>query len=192
MTQNDGNGDGPAKPPDGLLAEAVLANDEIVSPMLPVSPALIDTPSPAVVDPNYIEPTPLEAYINVRNKISCLEDGGQRCVERGSLINFLIERIEVLEGALMPFATQAVVLSNAHMCLVAAGRPNEPAGGTWYSNPPQGIQMQATEGLFFNAIDALGRGHVEDHMASMFQRMQERVALQTQKDVAVESGESVH
>lgn len=193
MTQNPGGGDnsGPPVPPEGLLANAVLAQDEIITPKEPAAPKPNDATSPAVVGDGYKEPTSLQAYCIVADNISRYESLDKKCKERGVVIDFLLQRINVLQTALMPFATQAMVLANARMALMAVGS-NDPAGGTWFSNPPQGIQMQATEGLFFNACDALGRGHVEDCMARTFEAVQQRAKEQAEKDKAVEAGETIH
>lgn len=184
-------------PPPGVLAEQALgALPQDNKPAAYRDPKL-DTPSPAAlpVDPNYTEPYSHAAFKEMADKIT-KERGdaadSNTSLERKTLIDFLLARVQVLESALMPFALSAMVMSNSRMCLIADGRPEEPAGGTWISNVPSGIQLQPNEGFFFNACDAMGRTRTTEHMAAVLKKIQDAAALQAEKDSHVEAGGKVH
>lgn len=189
------------KPPDGLLAERELAKEKAEAPTA-VKPE--DTPSPAMlpVDPNYQEPTPAAAYTDMADKVCCamheaisvssMDGVVALATQRETLLRFAIDRIKLLESALMPFAQGAMTMANSHMCLAALSRPDEPAGGMWISNPPDGIQLMPNQGLFFAACDALGRQRVHDHMATCLDMMHDMTKLANERDHHVADGGTVH
>lgn len=166
-------------PPDGLLADAALKTPP---------------PTQLPVDPNYVEPIDVTVYASTADDLKrrLSDDGDEELPhEFAALADFLIERVRVLEDALLPFATKAIGLANAKMCLAAEGRPNDPAGGTWASNPPKGITLHPNAGLFYNACDAYGRARVQAHMEAIFKRLQATMAAQVEKDEHVEDGGTI-
>jgi hypothetical protein len=181
-------------PPPGVLAEANLKAAEAA----PVEERkLMDTPDPTrlPVDPNYLEPMSFERFKDMAESIfktSTESDLGSKLfLEQRALIIFLLARLRNVEEALKPFAVTAMTFSNARMTLMANG-DDSPAGGTWFSNPPKGIQLIPNEALFFNACDAYGRKRIQDYMEETFKRLQAQYAAQKEKDAHVESGGPVH
>lgn len=171
----------------GMLADATLKEK-------PIEQVVTESKNPAElpVDPNYIEPTPLAKFREIADALSRDADVDPNVShQRGLLIQYLINRQQVLEDALMPFCVAGMMVINAAMNLAALGRASEPAGGTWLSNPPEGIQLQPNQSFFFNAIDAVGRGRTDEHMSNIFKRVQEANALQEAKLKHVEAGGSV-
>lgn len=194
MTQNGGGDDSaPKTVPEGVLAGEVLKEEPAAQ--VP-GEEMLAHPSPAIlpVDPNYVEPTTLEEFKEMAAKLA-REAGESRStldaervrLEQGALIAFLLARVGKLEEALMPYANMAMMMANARMCLAGDGRAGEPAGGTWLSNI-QGIQMQANEGIFFNACDAYGRKRIEEHMIKVFNKLQEAAKLQQEKIDHLDAG----
>lgn len=181
------------QPPPGILAEQVLTalNDKKV----PDHDVRLDTAAVSEMppDPNYVEPHSLGAFQTMADTINAGCAGTAVAdlsvvAEQRMLIKFLLARIKTVEDALMPFAMNALVMSNARMCLIADGRGTEPAGGTWISKVPGGIQLQPNEGYFFNACDAAGRARTNNHMASILERVRQATALQGEKDAHVNDG----
>jgi hypothetical protein len=184
---NGDNGDA-TKPPEGVLAEAALKDEEVAKP----EPRLVTKPPTTLpVDPSYAEPVPHAKFKSMADAISKGTDPDVQRAEQQTLIKFLLDRVKVLEDALMPFGSSAMVMSNARMCLIADNRPDEPAGGTWFSNV-QGIQLQPNEGLYFSACDAIGRQRVHDHTVEVFERLQKMREQQAEKDKHVDDGGTVH
>jgi hypothetical protein len=191
MTENE-----PTQPPEGVLAEQALT--AMADKKAPEHDPALDTPSQADMprDPNYVEPYSLGAFqaladgITVEASPACAELS--TVVQQRELIKFLLARIGVLESALLPFATSALVMSNARMCLIAEGSGGEPAGGTWISKGSKGIQLQPNEGFFFTACDAVGRKRATDHFAAMLARIKQAREAQVEKDAHVENDGTVH
>lgn len=170
-------------PPAGLLAGAALKTLEDTPPLTKLP-----------VDPNYVEPLDVEAYAKTADGLKRrLGDTADHELphEFSALNDFLVERVRALERALLPFATKAVGMANAEMCLAADGRPDDPGGGTWASNPPKGITLHPNAGLFYNACDVYGRARVQGHLEAIFKRVQESMAAQIEKDEHVENGGKV-
>lgn len=174
MNQNDNST--PPGPPAGLLADAALkespATQVVAATSLPASE------TPPIIDPTYTEP-PAPAALRECAKVMSLEGAP------AAFVNTLITRIELLEKAALPFASHAMLLSNAHMCLIADGRPKEPSGGTW-TNGTARAQLQTNESIFYDACDAYGRQRVEAEMMAAFDRVQvaQKAYMEKQAHVA--------
>src|ERR1035437_4414122 len=161
------NGDTPKQAaPDGLLAEQALTKDAA-----PAEPAAA-TPAPSfpTVDPNYTEPPTLESLRARAAAFTAAEPGTLDDVQ--VLFSAMLDRIAVIEDALLPFATHALMLANMHMVLTAEGRSTEPSGGTWL-NGLNNAQMQSNERIFYLAADAIGRAYAEKRIMDIFAKIQE-------------------
>lgn len=181
------------KLPDGVLAAEIL-NKDSESAAIVANAYEAKNPAELPVDPNYMEPTTVEQYERMAFELIKEADGIEDSVsrQRKLAIVYLIQRIKVLQSALLPFGVIGTVFSNAKIDLTARGRPEEPAGGTWCSNPPDNIALQPNEKYFYNAIDALGRAHVQGHMTQLFQTLQANAALMTEKANHDEAGGTTH
>lgn len=177
------------KVPDGAIAEQILDAKEEVG----------KDPTMLPKDPNYVEPTTLvkfqetaDAINREADTIETWEQANKVFLQQKVLIGMLLTRCERLETAAIPFAINALMFSNARMCLIVNGRPTEPAGGTWISTPPQGIRMTANEGIFFDICDAVGRERVQKLMEDNFTKIQDANKLEAERDKHVEDGGTVH
>lgn len=195
MTEQGNGGDGGSsngKPPEGVLADAALSKEDPrdeAAAAIGAGEAKQTTPPPTTlpVDPNYVEPIAYARFVDVAEKIQRDPEG---FAPAKVLIGFMLDRIKQLEDGILPFAASAMVMSNARMCLIADGRADEPAGGTWFSNV-KGITLQPNEGLYYSACDAMGRERVQEHVVAVFERLQEAKARQAEKDQHVEAGGTV-
>lgn len=190
MNTDGGGGSGANGPPEGLLAGQALAVAE------EAAPAVVEVTVELPPDPNYCEPMRLDEYVKMALLLAAdlndpAKDKAKVVLEQQSLLEFLVVRIKRLEAALLPFATQALVMSNARMCLRASGRPDEPAGGIWI-NQVATTHLSPSESLFFDACDAYGRKRTQDHMEAAFARMQEGKKLASEKAAHVEAGGKIH
>lgn len=166
----------PKLPPPGILAVETLKaveKTETKSATAAEQPASFPK-----VDPNYVEPLSLASMKEQAVKIAEHEharDAQDVIVELQDLLKKSFARIASLETAILPFASQAMSLANMHMCLVGAGRTNEPSGGTWL-NGINNASMQSNEIIFYRAADALGRARTEQHIMEVFAKVQEATA----------------
>lgn len=172
-------------PPDGLLASTALA--AVAEETAIAAPVVV--PSDLPVDPNYSEPITLALYTKIAGDLSRMPDEelGNRDAQRGKLIAELLKRNSELELALLAFAQQGMVMSNAKMCLRAEGRADEPGGGHWISQVTS-VHLSPSEGIFFRAIDVVGRARVQAHMMDLFHRVQEMRKLAAEKEAHVKAG----
>lgn len=192
----DGGGEGGSGgPPEGLLAGQALAAES--TPAAPAAPAAATLTMPELPpDPNYREPMTLEEYIRIATVFArALNDPAmdktKLALDQQNLVEFLIVRVKHLLAALMPFATQALVFSNARMCLRAEGRGDEPTGGIWV-NQVVSTHLSPSESLFFDACDAVGRKRTQEHMEAAFARLQEGKKLAAEREAHVEAGGKLH
>jgi hypothetical protein len=180
------------KAPDGLLAAQAAANNTALPKD---APAAVPTPSYPGVDPNYVEPVP---YVTLALEFgeACKLCGVNepkvedvlRLAKAGAA---LVQRLGAVQAALLPFAVHATAMANMKMILMANGRPREPSGGMWL-NGVQGGQITATEVPFFNAMDAIGRGFIEEHVMAIFKQVQASQAGEDERDKHVENFGKVH
>lgn len=175
-----------------LMAATTLAQGQQAEEQPPVPPEVAvredgaqPAPQPAI-DPRYVEPPGLDSFRQRLASFTVEAPGTVFDVQQ--LGQDMLARIAALEEALDPFAAQAMVLAQARMNLIVAGRPSEPAGGTW-TNGPANIQMKATESLFFNACDVLGRQRTEDAMMQRFKQLQDGMDEVAARD---DAGETQH
>lgn len=174
----------PSSPPDGLLAGALAATLDAKVEGVMAKPPSEGEPihQASSLDPNYSEPpTPGQ----LRQTVDGVAAMGIDALRQFAFA--LIERIDMLEVALRPVATQAVIVANARILLIAAGRNNEPAAGVWV-NGVQHTQMTPNEAIFYNACDVYGRARVEQHMMSAFERVQKAQEGGAEKEVYIEGG----
>lgn len=107
---------------------------------------------------------PLDSYVE---PISAAE--WRRAKGDGSIIlDALVERIEALEAALLPFCCNGMSFSQARMNLDAAGKPDFPAGGTFCS-VDGGTAFAKNETIFYNAIDVYGRARIGEYTLKLLQ-----------------------
>lgn len=192
--------DGKKIPPDGVLAEGVLKESDMsLTEGVEEAQAIKDAksaPNPAEhrADPDYMEPTTVTQYEEMHAALCRAANGIEDSVsrQRKLLITYLIGRVRVLEATLLPFCVTGTMFSNAAMNLAALGQGDQPPGGTWMSNPPEGIQLQPNAHFFFNAIDAVGRGRTEEHLSAIFRRVQQANELEAAKQNHVDAGGTVH
>lgn len=149
------------KPPDGLVATTFLEK--------------------------YAEPDSLVA-VREQMDTKLVAIGAEHWAE---LARGLLERAERLQAALLPFAERAMIMANTRMCLKAASRDKEPAGGIWTSDT-NNVRLQYTEKLFYDAADAIGRKFVENHLVKVFEQAQVSSEAATERDKHVEAGGKIH
>lgn len=178
-----GPDDPSSKPPISVVNEAI----ETIEIAEGVDPSLLKTVThvgnavgPGSID-NYQEPISLADLRKRRDEI----DPPCASTSMIKLLDDALAKIEALETAVAPLCVHGMMMANARMCLVQLGRAKEPAGGTWVSGTSS-IQMQPTESLFFDMIDAVGRGRVERHMMQLFNEVQEKNAAAAEKNAHVE------
>lgn len=108
-----------------------------------------------------------------------------------------VERIHLLEAALMPFALIGVKIADARMRIGAeteAARvrgekvDDAPAGGCWVNNI-RSSAMLPCETYFYTAIDARGRAVVEARMLASVDAIVELTNAEEEKAKAIDSGE---
>lgn len=150
----------------GLMASILAASKPNADPPPAVTASDVATPEPpnSSMDPSYTEPPTVAAL-----RQAFIDGEGANLP---TLCSQLLARCEALERALLPFTLHGQMISNSRMCLTVAGRAAEPAGGVWLSQMDQ-IRMTPNEGIFYNAIDAVGRARAEAHMMEVFSKIRE-------------------
>lgn len=130
-------------------------------------------PAQLPLDTSYSEPQSIESL--KQRAASFTREAPGTIDDVQIILRDMVARIESLEGALLPFAVQAMMMANARMALTANRQPQSPAGGIFICNP-NNTTMKPCEQMFFSAIDALGRKRTETHLMDVFKKFQEALA----------------
>lgn len=171
-----------SNPPDKKLPLPGVIAGEVLKTVIKEPDIVQMAPSFPTVDTNYIEPKTAAEFKLIFEAVGATARDAQDVIgDMDSLIKLLLKRIEALEDGLLPFATQALMLANMHMCLAAEGRSKEPAGGTWL-NGINNATMQPNEKIFYFACDVLGRAQTEQRVMNIFAKVQEATAALVERD----------
>lgn len=163
------------KPLPGVLASEILRH----------AAAEHDVPTFPKVDGAYKDPPTLAAWRARLDNIGAQATFSSQVADEYNLLcEALLARVQKLEAALMPFATQGMMMANMQLCLIGAGRPDEPAGGTWL-NGLQTAQMRPEPIIFYMAADVVGRTATEERVMRIFDAIRKQSALIEERDAHV-------
>lgn len=168
---------------DDKTKQAVTAAEVLKQADAPNAPVF-----PKVGD-GYVEPVSVATFkARLADVGRGMVDPNRIAQEYKKLAEEAIARIDTLTTALMPFATNALIMANMVMTLEGMHRGGEPGGGTWI-NGPQQAQLQTNQHIFFLAADAVGRKATEARTMEVFNKIQEAHAAARERDAHVEKSE---